>query len=349
MLQTKRILSAALIVLAIALGALASSAMRRATLQPRLEVSPLIGLGELTHDRELTLTIGFQNRGDGVLKVAPPIPGCACALGELSKSELLPGEAATFSFTLQPAGPPGANYFQEVIVPSNDPIGPRRVVAIQGRMRNGLVSLPAAVRVAGWRPGTAWMGVVTITAAAPTPFELTESKCSLDGLTILGIERHQDLEVEGCSAFDVHVLFEGREPGDWTGELTVQADRSDLSPVSVPVSVAVESALKVVPRSALLNDADSVSAAEVRIDAPRPVALKVRENESAAALLDVTIDAEADQTSWRARMALREEAVIDTVIKANVTIDVEGLPGERSVRIPVTILPRHDALVQSAP
>jgi hypothetical protein len=41
--------------------------------RPRLEVSPEFDLGELRHDEELELAIGFRNVGDAVLHMEQPI------------------------------------------------------------------------------------------------------------------------------------------------------------------------------------------------------------------------------------------------------------------------------------
>ena len=343
MAKHRQTVMSAVMVAAIGAGVVATWASQRATRQPRLEVSPLIGLGELTYDREVALTIGFRNAGNAVLNVAPPIPGCACAPAELSKRVLQPGEAATFSFKLRPASPAGTDFLQQVTIPSNDPLQPRRIVVFQGRMRNGLVSLPGRVRVASWPLGSTWQGVVTVTTAMPAgPFELAECKSSLEGLTILGIVPRHDATQEGANAFDVSLAFEGRAPGEWSGEISCRPDRSDLGPLSIPVSLLIESALRLVPRSCLLTQGGPDESAEVRIEGPPGVRLKLSDETSTSAPLDVTLDGGPEASNWRARIALRKDVVVDSVTTGVVGIDVEGVPGERRVEIPVTILPNQD-------
>lgn len=87
-----RIRAVLLVVLLTALGYLGATGWTELHRAPRLEISPEFHVGELTHDQELDLSIGFRNVGNDILKMERPIPGCKCNLGELSRSELAPGE-----------------------------------------------------------------------------------------------------------------------------------------------------------------------------------------------------------------------------------------------------------------
>jgi hypothetical protein len=249
---------------------------------------------------------------------------------------------------LRPAGPPGADYAQQVIIPSNDPFDPRRTVTIQGRMRNGLVSMPGAVRVPNWSLGRTWEGVVTVTCATPAgSFELAECKSTVEGLTILGVAPRHDTAGEGTNTFEVTLSFEGQAPGESTGEIVCRPDRTDLSPLSIPVSVVIQSALKIVPRSCLLAQGGPNESADVRIEAPPGVRLKLNDEQSTSAPLDVTLGGGPETSDWRARITLRKDAVVESVTAAAVRIDVEGVPGERRIEIPVTVLPKQDLVSAS--
>jgi hypothetical protein len=148
-------------------GFFAAGGVWRLERSPRLEISPDFDIGELVHDKEVSLAIGFRNGGNGILHLDSPIPGCNCAKATLDRSDFGPGERGMFRFTLRPANSPGAVYRQNIVVPSNDPRQAETMITVSGRMQHALFSQPQAIHAAGLKVGDTWHREFFVGAATP--------------------------------------------------------------------------------------------------------------------------------------------------------------------------------------
>lgn len=94
------------------------------------EGSPKIQFGQTVYDFGKTTQVAtvsgvfkFENVGDGILKVEPPLPSCGCTVAELKPDTLKPGESGELAFTLH-LGQAKAEFDKHIAVKSNDPQTP---------------------------------------------------------------------------------------------------------------------------------------------------------------------------------------------------------------------------------
>lgn len=222
--------------------------------RPRLEVSPEFDLGELRHDEELELAIGFRNVGDAVLHMEQPIPGCKCALAELSHLDFLPGESGAFRFKLRPARPPGTDYAQEIVVPSNDPIEPRRIVTVRGRMEGSLSARPQIVSVRRALVGQEWTKELIVQCTdRKVEFEIAAVTSDLaDLIAHSPVPVSEEGAPEGA-AYQLRLTQIPLRVGRTSGEIVIKTNHSRFSELRVPVRIDVRSQLTAEPASLLFS------------------------------------------------------------------------------------------------
>jgi len=230
-----------------------------AKIGPRLEVSPDFDVGELVYDQELTLAIGFRNIGDEPLHLDPPIPGCQCALATLGQTVYAPGEMGRFQFTLRPAAPPGASYEQAVVVPSNDPESPRRIVTIRGRMRGSLISQPARVQVGSLKPDESWSGSVVVACTDPdAEFGILSVRCDLPEVEVGTPTPTQRPEGWTGPYYSLPVqVMRMERVGKHVGKIEIATNHARYAQLAIPLEIEVISRVKIQPRSLLLEGPNS--------------------------------------------------------------------------------------------
>ncbi|MBX3443980.1 MAG: hypothetical protein KF774_16345 [Planctomyces sp.] len=309
---------------------------------PQLEISPEFHVGELVHDQELVLSIGFRNAGAGLLRMQPPIPGCSCAPGELSATEFGPGEQGSFQVKLRPARPAGTEYAQEILVPSNDPHAPLRTVVVRGRMQGGLTSSPETLRVADARVGENWRREVTVFCTDPdAQFEILSADCDLAECEVFPPEPAADADDRIGPAFTILLTHRPDGVGHVSGTLTVATNHPRYRTLNVPIEIQAPSRLGVRPPALLFQAGPSAAGPQtVTVTASEPFELVVAEESD---LFDVQASP-ADGDGWEVAVSLRGDAEIDRLQKTELRLRVTGVPQENELVIPVSALPRFDDL-----
>lgn len=319
------------------LGASGWTDIRRAS---RLEISPEFDVGELVHDQQLDLKIGFRNVGDGVLKMERPIPGCKCSLGELSRSEFGPGEQGYFRIKLRAAQSPGSHYAQEIIVPSNDPFEPRRIVIVRGRMQSSLVSSPEALHVPRLSPGEHWKRSLTLACTdRDATFEVTSVACDLTGCEITEPIRVPNTLFSDGPAFQIEIWQMPRSVGKSFGHIVVQTNHSRYHTLRIPVDVEVKSYLTANPGSLLFDLSRPLSSQKIVVTSANAQQFSIADVGMDDAVYNIELTKDSTSTAWTVTVNLIPRLKLQSVWKSEIRLDISGLEGETELRIPISIVP----------
>lgn len=307
---------------------------------PRLEMSPEIDIGEIRHDEELELAIGFRNSGLGVLHLEPPVPGCKCAPAVLTRADLSPGEKAEFRFRLRPARPSGAEYVQSIAVTSNDPVEPHRTVIVRGRMAGALASQPQAVSVldAPLR-GEIVRDLIVHCTDRRAEFEILTTSCTLPGATLTTpIPMSKEAFPEG-TAYETTVSFTPSRVGRSSGVIVIETSHPRYRRLEIPIEVVVRSEVLIEPTSVLLSAAKREQEHVLRISTTAEAADIRLGDLDAAVPLHVELNPAGDRRSWTLHVRLKPEAAVPDVQHHEIALAVSGIAGETDVLVPVTVLP----------
>lgn len=301
---------------------------------PRLEVSPVFDLGELEHDRELNTTVAFRNSGNGILRLEPPITGCSCARAELSANEFGPGEKGSFRFVLRPVAPPGADYTQEIQIPSNDPLEPRRVIQMRGRMRNRLMATPLALNGYNAHPGAEWTEEIVIYSTDETAeFQVISLDCDLPDVRIEGPLPYGDPDEHSWLVLVSHIP---QTIGRIAGRLKVQTSHREYRELDIPIVEDVTSRLTASPASVLLGGTDDRLQQAVTITASQPFRLSLAV--PSESMWDADLKEESE-SRWSVTVGLRSHADVPEIDRGELRLNVEGIEHESQIVIPVVVLP----------
>jgi len=311
--------------------AVAWSASQRA---PQLEISPVFDLGELEHDREVDMTVSFRNSGNGILRVDPPVVGCSCSTADISERNVGPGTMGCFRFVLRPAGVPGMDYQTDIVIPSNDPREPRRMIELRGRMRNKLISDPSALSIFDARPGSEWTQQIVLRCTdSAAEFEVVGIDCDLPGVEIDGPHSFGDGE---DSAWLVLVSHTPESTGRTDAKLTLRTNHREYSVLEVPIIEDVRSRLSVFPASALLQTSPDAEPQVVTITADQPFRLSIADAD--VALFKVDLNSESEQR-WTLRITPPTDNKLSAIHRSEIRLNVEGIEHESQFAIPVVVLP----------
>jgi hypothetical protein len=320
-------------------GYLLSDTWQGMNVSPRLEISPEVDIGELRHDEEVSLAIGFRNVGKGLLRVQPPLPGCACAAAELTRSEFRPGETGSFRFKLRPARPAGTEFLQEVIVPSNDPLEPRRSVLVIGHMASSLVSSPQQLRLRGKTVGQPWTERMIVECTDRNAvFEITSLTCDLPEFHLDSPYPISSSDDRKGSVWQLDASYVPDQIGRRTGEVLIQTNHPRYNTLRIPISIDVPSQLAITPASLLFIPSESPEPQVVRISSSRPFELGFASDDNVNGAYDIQLSQEDAANTWLMAIQPRSGHV-DSIQESQIRLTVSGLEKESEVTIPVTALP----------
>lgn len=321
----------------------AAGAIARWNPSPRLEISPEFHVGELVHDQELKLAVGFRNGGTGVLHVDPPIPGCKCALAELDHQDYAPGEMGVFRFTLRPAQGPGTEYAQSVAVPSNDSRQPRTIITIRGKMRDALSSQPKSIRAVDVNVGDGWQRRFAVHCTDPkAKFKITSVACDLPDTTVI-VDTNESADGR---PWIVVSQFTTNRVGAALGKVVIQTDHVRFRELIVPVEVVVCSRLTISPSMLLFRAGSADKAQTVQITAETPMEVAI----DAETYPNWSVQLEPDETRcrWTLHVRRASERPISAVVRETLMLSVAGIDREDQLTIPVTVIPSTESTVADA-
>jgi hypothetical protein len=312
----------------------AAGAFARLNSIPRLEMSPELHVGELAHDQELKLAVGFRNGGTGILHVDPPIPGCNCTQARLERQDYAPGETGTFEFTLRPVQPPGTEYAQSVIVPTNDPKQPRAELIVRGKMADRLISWPSVIRDADVKVGEGWERRCVIRCTdSRSSFELQSVECDLPGseaFVVSGPDRNSSPMVIVRQSFT-------RRTGVQLGYVLVRTNHEKYRELKIPVEIVVCSRMTLNPASVLIQ-AETISESRViQVTTSSPVELE----QDVASHPEWSVKLYPDETRcrWSIHITRAGDRGIPRLERGELALKVSGLEHEDRLSIPFTLVP----------
>jgi hypothetical protein len=146
---------------------------------PSFDVKPSLQVSVEQHDfgtiddtQPVKTQIAFVNKGSGALNIVEVHATCGCTVPQLSKKNYAPGESGVIEVSFNPHNKKGAQR-QTVTITSNDPVNPRKDVAIMANV-TPLVSIePQVVQFGQVVKGKGAKQTVKVVATIPN-FKLAE-------------------------------------------------------------------------------------------------------------------------------------------------------------------------------
>ncbi len=300
---------------------------------PHLYVHSVIEMATLDYDEYRDVSFKLRNDGTAILELKPPITGCACTTGTLSKSSLQPGETTEVAIRYHAAQYPGTKINQAVILPSNCREAPNRQVMLHGKMRGALLAAPAAVAVGGMHPGEAWERSVRVRHSdADVRYQLICATTGVDGWSVSVEQVKPDECVLRISSSGNAVI------GTQRGLVFVETDLAS-KPLEILVTVDVRSELRAVPSPLVFRRQSSNDPFEedvLSIRGPNGMRLTPIVEDSAIECL-LLYDEDSDNTVVKYRT--RVSRVPTENERGAIEFRVEGVSHESTFSVPYLVVP----------
>jgi hypothetical protein len=114
-----------------------------------------------------------SNRGTAILQLTKGGTSCRCAVSNLHREELMPGESEKITLKYKPTAIPGP-YYQTATFYSNDPAQPRFTLAVRGKLISTVRAVPAELVFSRASATETTIGESRVYCYRPVPLEIRE-------------------------------------------------------------------------------------------------------------------------------------------------------------------------------
>jgi hypothetical protein len=198
--------------------------------------------GSMDLDGKGTHDFVVHNRGAAMLKLTKGGTSCRCAVSNLERESLLPGESEKITLEYKPTAIPGP-YNQTATFYSNDPSQPRFTLSVKGKLTAAIRAVPAELVFSRASATETTSGQVRVYCYRPTRIEIRELRWSdpklaeyfESKLTPLGRDA-LDEEKEAQSGYQLDVTIKpGLPQGPFQQKILLTTNLPEKPKLTLPI------------------------------------------------------------------------------------------------------------------
>lgn len=280
----------------------------------------------------LTHFFFVTNTSDKTVTMGQPRVSCGCTSAHVYQPVLKPGESTAVAAYMDTRRITYSNSVKAVTVyvPFLQPTFEEVQLKVQTVCRDDLLMAPAAMEMGTVKAGAGAKASTKVTLLSDANWKLTDAKCTGGFIK----PEFKEISRQGNQVtYEVTASLDATCPtGNWTAEVWVKSNNSNVEKLRIPLSVIVEQPIAINPGEVNLNGLKSGEKTEHRIQLKSDKPFKVTDVKGAGA--DVTVETQ------------EKDATVVQTLKVTVTPDKPGNierilevttnhPNQTSLKIPL--------------
>lgn len=247
---------------------------------PHIEVIPTeVDFGTVSNDTPASASIAIRNTGDAALVISAVKATCGCTVVDEVAATLAPGDETTVGITVDPNRIPAFSFTRAVVISSNDPAEPVKLVPLKGVIEPEFTVEPQELDISQCEKGKTKEWSLGFRSLGGSAVELTD-------LDVSGISSHfnaslEELPVEEWHSVDepeyrvILQLLEGAPAGSFHKNLELLTTCKRVPRYKVCLRGEVVSFYRVTPNAAALAICSPGSSFEkvITVVGERPIVL----------------------------------------------------------------------------
>ncbi len=205
--------------------------------------TPIFDFGERPLSEKVIHTFTLENRGGSLLKIHNVKAACGCTVADISTRELMPGDRATITTSLDLQGRPGS-VSRNITVNSNDPAQPALTLTLKGSGYASVMVEPSLLNFMAITANALPTRKLAVTSKSGEPFEIkgVQSASNLVSTEVITITPGLEYEINVTP-----IIKEGSAPGAFRDMLTLTTTDPKSGTLRVNVMWQIQAPLIITP------------------------------------------------------------------------------------------------------